>query len=123
MLKNIALIASFISAVTAVTTSLRALGKSRENLRDEIVSKIKTGSRTGNLKTLHPSSEKDSLLIYLIVTAIWFILSVIFSLPLYVGRWENGIDVRFFLWTLPFVALIIVLCLIWRKVMHPDNKF
>ena len=121
MLKNIALIASGISALTAVTTSLRALGKSRENLRNETESSLKTGCRIGSGKTVRPNSKQNSLLIHLIVTVIWLVLSIIFAFSSLDQKWENGLDIRLFLWISPFIVLVITLLLIWRKVLYPGR--
>ena len=121
MLKNIALIASGISALTAVTTSLRALGKSRENLRYETESSLKTGCRIGSGKTVQPATKQNSLLIHFIVTVIWLVLSIIFAFSSLDQIWENGLDIRMFLWVSPFIVLVITLLLIWRKVLYPGR--
>ena len=121
MLKNIALIASVISAVTAVTTSLRALGKSRENLRCDIESSIKTGCRMSGCKTTQPSSGQNSLIMHVIVTVIWFMLAVLCALPVLHQKWERGIDIQLFLWTSPFLLLLIIICLIWWKIIQPGK--
>ncbi len=121
MLKNIALIASGISALTAVTTSLRALGKSRENLRRKTESSLKTGCRIGSGKTVRPDSKQNSLLIHFIVTVIWLVLSIIFAFSSLDQTWENGLDMRMFLWVSPFIVLVITLLLIWRKVLYPGR--
>jgi lysylphosphatidylglycerol synthetase-like protein (DUF2156 family) len=93
MLKNIALIASIISALTAVTTSLRALGR----------------SRIGNLST------------YLIVTIIWYGLSILFVLPLLIQKLQKK-DEWLIPWILPYVILGIILWFIWQKITHSKNQ-
>ncbi len=112
LLDNIALIASAVSALTAVTTSLRALGKSRENARDA----LKTGCSAA------PKSGKHGTLLYLSVTLIWLALSAIFAVPVFIERWPDAMDTRFFLWLLPFVLLGVVLWIIWWKVLHPSSS-
>jgi hypothetical protein len=87
MLKTIALIASGFSALTAVTTSFRALGKSREYADRE------------------NKMLRRALFLYGMVTAIWFALSIIFALPLFVrdtaGISAVGISLRI----VPFLFL------------------
>ncbi len=111
LLDNIALIASAVSALTAVTTSLRALGKSRENARDA----LKAGG------SIAQTSGKHGILLYIAVTIIWLALSAIFAAPVFIERWPDGMDTRFFLWFLPFVLLGIVLLIIWWKILHPSS--
>ncbi|MEN8263158.1 MAG: hypothetical protein ABFR82_06815 [Nitrospirota bacterium] len=118
MLKNFALIASVISGITAITTSLRALGKSRENLRNEAVSRVNTGCRIGECKTAKPSAGQGSLLIHVIVTVIWFTLAVACALPILHQQWEGVISIQLFLGILPFILLLIILCLIWWKIIQ-----
>ena len=116
MLENIALIASVISALTAVTTSLRAVGKSREDARYDMASKIKEGCRTGNCGESRPLKGRG-LLLYFITTMIWFVLSVIFIVPVVINSMQDNRDIRLFLWVLPFLALVILLGFIWRKII------
>ncbi|NOZ69589.1 MAG: hypothetical protein GXP46_10210 [Deferribacteres bacterium] len=108
LLDNIALIASAVSAVTAVTTSLRALGKSRENARDA----LRAGAQT---------SGKHGIPLYLAVTIVWLALSVVFAAPVLVEKWSGGVDMRFFLGLLPFVLLGVLLCIIWWKILRPSS--
>jgi hypothetical protein len=99
MLKTIALIASGVSALSAVTTSLRALGKSREY-----------ADRDNNMR-------RRALSLYSLVTAIWFALSIIFALPLLVrdaaGISAVGITLRI----VPFLSLFFILLGIWLRVV------
>ena len=114
MLENIALIASVISAITAVTTSLRALGRSRENMTDHNVSKLKTSCRTGCFKSTGNTDRSSSLLIHLISTVIWFILAIIFAVPAVTDYSAKGL----FLLALPFLFLLMIILLIWRKALR-----
>jgi ABC-type spermidine/putrescine transport system permease subunit I len=117
MLENIALIASVISTLTAVTTSLRALGKARENTRYDAESKIKTGFRTDN-NTKQPNLRHESLSTHLISTIIWLVLSIVFAAPLFIRRWSDGVDILLFIWLLPFMLLCAVLLFIWRTILQ-----
>ncbi len=116
MLENIALIASVISALTAVTTSLRAVGKSREDSRSDMMSKITEGCRIGSCRK-NGSLKDRGLLLYLISTMIWFLLSVIFIVPVVANSLHGSRDVRLFLWISPFLALVILLGFIWRRII------
>ncbi|GEM_PF-5382739 len=111
LLDNIALIASAVSAVTAVTTSLRALGKSRENARDAL-----SAGRGG----AH-ASGRHGISLYLTVTIIWLALSVVFAAPVLAEKWAGELDIRFFLRLLPFVLLGVLLCIIWWKILRPSS--
>ena len=119
MLNKISFIASVISAVTAVTTSLRALGRSRENARYESESKIRTGCRVGDYG--HQPPPRGNLRLHLLVTIIWFVLSIIFALPLLSRSFsEEGIS-GLYTWILLFIIIAVVNILIWRKTLHPGN--
>lgn len=122
MLEKLALIASVISGLTAVTTSLRAMGKSRETFREEMRARIASGSRTGSCKTIKTQAGQHSLLMYSVVTLIWLALSVIFCLPLLIGKWEGATNVQLLLWISPFALLGAILIAIWWKVLHPEYK-
>lgn len=98
MLKNISLIASVISALTAVTTSLRALGRSREE-------DFPAGPAALRLK---------ALMLHILVTVIWFGLSIIFAVPLIMERLVNALLLPLIA---PFILVIIICCLIWWKAL------
>ena len=102
MLKNISLIASVISALTAVTTSFRALGKSREE-------DFPAGPAALRLK---------ALMLHLLVTVIWFGLSIIFAVPLIRERLVNASLLPLIA---PFALVMIICCLIWRKAVSQRN--
>ena len=121
ILENISLIASVISAVTAITTSLRALGKSRENECREIKSKISTGCRVGDFQRVKKPVQTNSLIIHLISTIIWFVLSAVFAMPLFSRKWAEGLDTGPILLALPFLLLLAVIILIWQKALHRNN--
>ena len=121
ILENISLIASAISAVTAITTSLRALGKSRENADHEIKSNIRTGCRVGDIQRLKKPVQTNSLLIHLISTIIWFVLSAVFAMPLFIRKWAEGPDTGPILLALPFLLLFAVIILLWRNALHTNK--
>lgn len=121
ILENISLIASVISAVTAMTTSLRALGKSRENGCREVRSKIGTGCRVGDIQGEKKQVRTNSLLIHLISTIIWFVLSAVFAMPLFARKWAEAPDTGTILLALPFLLLLAVIILIWRKALHTNK--
>jgi hypothetical protein len=77
MLSEIALIASGISAVTAITTSLRALGRVNED------------SRAGEFKKPYTMKDKKILRPYCVVTLIWLMLSMVFAVPVVLRRSGN----------------------------------
>jgi hypothetical protein len=101
MLKNISLIASIISALTAITTSFRALGKSREE-------DFPAGSTGVKLK---------ALMLHLLVTVIWFGLSIIFVVPMI----KEHLSTSLLPLLLPFALVAIVCCLIWWKALSFRN--
>lgn len=117
MLEKIAFIASVICALTAVTTSLRALGKSREQSRYETVFKLMTSSRVFGYPAHKTETTRKNLFLHLAVTIIWFILSLVFSAPLLIRRWAHEKDIMVFLWVLLFVFLGIILWFIWRRAL------
>jgi len=119
MLENIAFIASVISAITAVTTSLRAVGVSREYSRFECESRIKSSCRVGGPDAATPTSQRSSLRLHMFVTVVWYILSVVFALPLFVSRWSNGSTLLE--GTAAFLLLAGLLVLIWRNVLIQKN--
>lgn len=116
MLENMTLIASLISGATAITTSLRAVGKSREITRAQAETRIKDGCRTGGSSSGKPSGQ-GSLLIHTISTIIWLVLSIGFAVPLYHERWGNGIDIWLWIWISPYVLLLIAVFYIWSKAL------
>jgi hypothetical protein len=122
VLKNISLIASVICGLTALTTSLRALGKSREDNRRDIQTSIETSCRVGNLNKRPENTAQGSLLIYLVVTMIWFLLSVVFISPYMYEFWIDGKITALILWLSPFLILTIALMIIWQKVKRHGNQ-
>ena len=101
MLKNISLIASVISALTAVTTSFRALGRSREDdfPKSPTVLRLK------------------ALTLHLLVTVIWFGLSIIFIVPLIRERLATAPDTSFLPFISPLAIVVIICSLIWWKAL------
>lgn len=116
MLETILQIASVVSAVTAVTTSLRALGKSREYSRYELEA-LKSRARLSHIEINQSPSLQKQLSLYRVVTLIWFVLSIIFAMSLLILRWKTQKDIWVLLLKLlPFLLLGIVLWLIWRRI-------
>ena len=109
MLKNISLIASVISALTAITTSFRALGKSRED------------SRSGINESSQAKGRSKGLLLYLFVTFVWFGLSIIFAVPLIKERLSSSPNTSLLPIIVPFALVVIVCCLIWQKALSLRN--
>ena len=101
MLKNISLIASAISALTAITTSFRALGRSRE---DDFPNNT-SGSRL-----------KD-LALHLFVTFVWFGLSIVFATPVIREFLSNTSDISLLQFISPFAIVVIICSLIWWKAL------
>jgi len=97
MLKNISLIASVISALTSITTSFRALGRSREE-------DFPSGPASLRLK---------SLMLHILVTIVWFGLSIIFAVPLIKERLSTSLVPLI----APFALIVIICSLIWWKAL------
>jgi hypothetical protein len=116
MLENISLIASIICGLTAITTSLRAVGTAREYSRNDAAINLKTGCRIGNLASDPPPKQRSSLKLHLIVTVIWFILSVIFMAPIAMQKVSNGDTTWSLLIILSYLLLLIIVGIIWRMV-------
>jgi len=116
MLEKISLIASIISGVTAVTSSLRAVGASREFLRNETVSKVKTSCRVGAYSPSSTVSQRSNLKLHIFVTAVWYFLSVIFALPYYSLYWTGEINTKLLLLASPFIILAFIILFIWTRV-------
>jgi len=112
MLNKIALIASAVCGITAITTSLRALGKSREKARHENETNIRTGCRINDKHSLKPLSG-SSMLLYFAVTIIWFILALVFAMPLIKTDSMAGL----LQWIIPFLSLTFLLVFIWWKIL------
>lgn len=116
MLEHIALIAAIISGLTSLTTSLRALGVSREQARREENQKISTGCRISGYQPEPPASQRSSLRLHLFVTALWYSLSVLCSLP-YVVQEQGDAGKRISAAFLLFLLLAGLLALVWKKVL------
>jgi len=116
MLEKISLIASIISGITAITSSLRAVGASREFLRNKTVSNVKNSCRVGTLPLSSNVSQRSNLKLHIFVTAIWYFLSVIFVLPFYSQFWTGEIDARLLLLASPFIILMSIVLFIWARV-------
>ena len=116
MLEKISLIAAIISGITAITSSLRAVGASREFLRNEAVSKVKTSCRVGTSAISSTLSQRSNLKLHIFVTSVWYFLSVLFALPFYSQYWTDEIDAGILLQALPFIILAVIILIIWTRV-------
>jgi hypothetical protein len=121
MIENIAIIASIISAITALTTSFRAIGISHELARQKNDDLINTGCRLGGSSGNRPSSQRQNLGMYLLSTVIWYCLSIAAAAPsINILRKEQGL--AFFLVAMiPFLLLFIIIFLIWLKIIQRKN--
>jgi len=117
MLENIALIASVISAIAAVTTSLRAVGVSREHTRGRISAAVRTGCRIGSSADNQPVPQRSNLRLHMLVAIIWYVLSIIFSVPFFILKMGAGRGIWLCIWISVFLLLIILISLIWKKVL------
>ena len=106
MLKNISLIASVISALTAITTSLRALGRSREE----------------DFPSSPIGLQLKDLRIHILVTIIWLGLSIIFAVPLIKDRLSHSPETSLLPLIAPFTLVVFVCCLVWWKALSLRKK-
>ena len=116
MLEKIALIASIISGITAITSSFRAVGAAREFSKNENVLKVRTSCRVGSTGPSSTISQRSNLKLHVFVTAVWYFLSVIFALPFYSLSWTGGIDTKLLLLASPFIILAVLILIIWSRV-------
>lgn len=80
-METIALIASLICGLTALTTSLRARGRSREVSRSQIISELSSSGRAEGIQARDITRKGHRPSLYLIVTLIWYGLAILFALP------------------------------------------
>jgi hypothetical protein len=116
MLEKIALIASIISGITAITSSFRAVGASREFAKNKNVLKVKNSCRVESPGHSSTISQRSNLKLHVFVTAVWYFLSVIFALPFYSLFWTGEIDSKLLLLASPFIILAIIILIIWSRV-------
>ncbi len=116
MLENISFIASVICALSAVTTSFRAVGVSREYSGHDTGPDMSAASRIGEYRHDVPPSQRSSLKLHFIVTLIWFSLSVIFMLPVVMQKWEEGSMPWLTVITLSYIFILLILMALWKKV-------
>ncbi|MBI4826661.1 MAG: hypothetical protein HY807_09640 [Nitrospirae bacterium] len=114
-MENISLIAAIISALTALTTSLRGLGRTREEAAPDI-EVLKSDARLSDIKSEHHSSSNRNFFIYRLSTFIWFMLSILFAIPTFIRYREESYRLGIMIWTSSFIALAAVLLFIWRKI-------
>ncbi len=116
MLENISFIASVICALSAVTTSFRAVGVSREYSNHDTGQDMSAASRIGEYRHDVPPSQRSSLKLHFIVTLIWFSLSVIFIVPVVMQKWAGGSLIWLTVIGLSYIFLILLLIALWKKV-------
>ncbi len=104
MVGKIAQIASIISALTAVTTSLRALGKSRE------------------YSHLEPQAFRRHFSVFRLSVVIWYVLSVVFAVPSLSRSWTLEENVSLLLWAVFFLFITGLIFLIWRRIVYPKKQ-
>jgi len=118
MLEKIAIVASFISAITAVSTSLRALGRSRELQREKLESSIKTSCRVSGHGPGIERSQSKNIFLHLIVTIIWIALSIVCTSPLWIPSGLAETETSLLPWISAYVILILTICVIWLQVFR-----
>ncbi|MDO8281725.1 MAG: hypothetical protein Q7U10_03735 [Thermodesulfovibrionia bacterium] len=114
-MENISLIASIISALTALTTSLRGLGRFREESALDIET-LKSDARLSGIKAEPVQSSNRNFFIYRLSTFIWFMLSILFAIPTLLRYREESYSLGIMIWASSFILLAVVLLLIWRKI-------
>ena len=114
-MENISLIASIICALTAVTTALRGLARSRE-FPDHDIETLASSARLPGIKSKQTFSSSHNLFIYRLSTIIWFVLAVVFAIPTLLRLMDEVDDIGILIWALSFGSLAIIILLIWRKV-------
>jgi len=122
MLENIALIACTISALSAVTTSFRALGASKEFSRRQSDSVLRTSCRIAGHTAQKPLPQRSNLRLYMSVTIIWYALSVIFSVPYVMNKTGSERSMWLFIWISGYLLLAILIALIWKKVLKKPDR-
>ncbi len=120
MLENISFIASVISALSALTTSLRAIGVSGEIRRSERAEKINTGCRIDSRQTEQTPKQRTSLRLHMAVTIIWYMLSFFFLIPFLMHKQTTAGNSGMIIWVSPYLLLLILILLIWKKVLRKD---
>jgi hypothetical protein len=118
MIDQIAIVASVISAITAVTTSLRALGKSRGLQREELESLIKTSSRVSGHGSGIKRPQSKNIFLHLVVTIIWIALSIACTSPLWIPTGLPETETSLLPWISAYIILVLIICLIWFQVFR-----
>jgi len=120
MLENIALIACVISALSAVTTSFRAIGVSKEFSRHQSEAALRTSCRIASQPAKQPVPQRISLRLHVSVTIIWYILSIIFSVPFFINKIKSDRGMWLFIWISAYLLLIILISFIWKKALRKN---
>jgi hypothetical protein len=118
MLENIALIACVISALSAVTTSFRAIGVSKEFSRCHSEDALRTSCRIAGDPAKQPVPQRSSLRLHVSVTIIWYVLSIIFSVPFFMNKIESDREMWLFIWISAYLLLIMLISFLWKKALH-----
>jgi hypothetical protein len=118
MIDQIAIVASVMSAITAVTTSLRALGKSRELQREELESRIKTSGRVSGRGPGIKIAQSKNIFLHLVVTIIWIALSIACISLLWIPAGLPRTETSLLPWISAYIILILIICLIWFQVFR-----
>ncbi|HBH62149.1 MAG TPA: hypothetical protein DDX85_10520 [Nitrospiraceae bacterium] len=120
MLENISLIACIISALSVITTSFRAIGVSREFSRHHSEDALRTSCRIEGHPAKQPVHQRSSLRLHVSVTIVWYVLSVICSIPFFINKIESHRDMWLFIWISAYLLLIILTSFIWKKALQKD---
>jgi len=98
---NILIIGSLIFGLTSLSTTLRAVGKSRESERN-------------NIEALHNRFSGENINLYLISTMIWYGISLLFLIPL--------IRNRSILFLIPHLVILLIIGVLWRGIKTRAGK-
>lgn len=108
------------SALSSVTTSFRAIGASREFSRLRSESVLRTSCRIASPPAKQPVPQRSSLRLHVSVTIIWYVLSIIFSIPFF-NRLESDRGMWLFIWISAYLLLIIFIGYIWKKALQKNS--
>ena len=101
MIDNILIIGSLIFGLTSLSTTLRAVGKSRESGRNDI-------------DTSHNRFSSENINLYLISTVMWYGISFLFLIPV--------IKNRSILFLIPHLVILLVIGVLWRDIKTRTGK-
>ncbi|MEW6601784.1 MAG: hypothetical protein AB1499_12505 [Nitrospirota bacterium] len=112
------MIASIISALSAVTTSFRAIGVSKEFSHHQSDAVLRTSCRIAGLPAGQPVPQRSSMKLHIAVTIIWYLLSIIFSVPFLIHKTESGSSNWLFVWIAGYLLLTVIIYFLWKKALR-----